>query len=93
MWPEIALVQLGAGMDVAGRGYDTFTEKQREAVIAAFPRETNFKHGIIDAFYEGMKHRPSTTFGTFNDDMLAFKDPTFERIDICRAILGSNWSG
>ncbi len=26
MRPEIALVQLGAGMDVAGRGYDTFTE-------------------------------------------------------------------
>jgi len=93
MRPEIALVQAGAGMDVAGRGYDTFTQAQREAVVVAFPREPDFKHGIIDAFYDGMKHRPDTTFGTFNDDVLAFKDPDFERIDVCRAILVSQWAG
>jgi hypothetical protein len=91
MRPEIALVQAGAGMDVAGRGYDQFTDAQREAVIAAFPREADFKHGIIDAFYQGMKHRPDSTFGTFNDDVLAFKDPHFRRIDMCSIILGSNW--
>ncbi|MDL2400188.1 HD domain-containing protein [Rhizobium mayense] len=91
MRPEIALVQAGAGMDVAGRGYDQFTEAQREAVIAAFPREVQFKHGIIDAFYEGMKHRPDSTFGTFNDDVLAFKDPQFRRIDMCSIILASSW--
>jgi hypothetical protein len=92
MRPEIALVQAGAGMDVAGRGYDKFTAAQREAVIAAFPRETDFKHGIIDAFYRGMKHRPGSTFGTFNDDVLAFKDPHFRRIDICSVILASSWN-
>jgi HD domain len=91
MRPEIALVQAGAGMDVAGLGYDQFTEAQLEAVTAAFPRETDFKHGIIDAFYQGMKHRPDSTFGTFNDDVLAFKDPDFRRIDICSVILASNW--
>jgi len=91
MCPEIALVQAGAGMDVTGRGYDQFTDAQREAVIAAFPRETDFKHGIIDAFYQGMKHRPDSTFGTFNDDVLAFKDPDFRRIDMCSIILASNW--
>ena len=93
MRPEIALVQAGAGMDVAGRGYDRFTDAQRESVIAAFPREAAFKHGIIDAFYQGMKHRPGSTFGTFNDDVLAFKDPGFRRIDMCTIILGSNWKG
>jgi hypothetical protein len=93
MRPEIALVQVGAGMDVAGRGYDEFTDAQREAVIAAFPREADFKHGIIDAFYQGMKHRPNSTFGTFNDDVLAFKDPDFRRIDMCSIILGSRWAG
>ena len=92
MRPEIALVQAGAGMDVAGRGYDNFTDAQREAVIAAFPREADFKHGIIDAFYRGMKHRPGSTFGTFNDDVLAFKDPHFRRIDICSVILASSWN-
>jgi hypothetical protein len=93
MRPEIALVQAGAGMDVAGRGYDQFTDTQREAVVAAFPRETDFKHGIIDAFYQGMKNRPDSTFGTFNDDVLAFKDPHFRRIDMCSIILASKWNG
>lgn len=93
MRPEIALVQAGAGMDVAGRGYEQFTEAQREAVIAAFPRESDFKHEIIDAFYQGMRHRPDSTFGTFNDDVLAFKDSSFRRVDICTVILASSWNG
>jgi hypothetical protein len=91
MRPEIALVQAGAGMDVAGRGYDQYTDAEREAVVAAFPRGHDFKHGIIDAFYQGMKHRPDTTFGTFNDDVLAFKDPNFRRIDMCSIVLFSKW--
>ncbi|MBY5618914.1 HD domain-containing protein [Rhizobium leguminosarum] len=92
MRPEIALVQAGAGMDVAGRGYDQFSDVEREAVISAFPREEDFKRGIIDAFYEGMKHRPHSTFGTFNDDVLAFKDPAFQRADMCSVILTSKWA-
>ena len=91
MDPEIALLQSGAGMDVAGRGYDQFTDEERQAVVQAFPREDDFKYGIIDAFYHGMKHRPHTTFGTFNDDVLAFKDGEFQRIDICSVILDSCW--
>src|SRR6201999_4326524 len=39
MRPEIALLQAGAGMDVAGRGYHDVTDAQREAVVASFPRE------------------------------------------------------
>jgi len=77
---------------VAGRGYDQFTDAQREAVVAAFPREADFSHGIIDAFYKGMQHRPDSTFGTFNDDVLAFKDPQFRRIDMCSIILASSWN-
>jgi len=93
MRPEIALVQAGAGMDVAGRGYDEFTDAEREAVLAAFPREADFKSGIIDAFYQGMKHRPHSTVGTFNDDFLALKDPHFHRVDMCTVIHASKWRG
>ena len=92
MRPEIALVQAGAGIDVAGRGFDQFTDVQRAAVIAAFPREADFEQGIIDAFYQGMKHRPDSTFGTFNDDVLAFRDPHFRRVDTCAVILASPWN-
>jgi len=93
MRPEVALVQAGAGMDVASRGYDQFTEDERKAVLAAFPREANFKTAIIDAFYQGMKHRPDSTIGTFNDDFLAYKDAKFRRADICAAIFASKWQG
>jgi hypothetical protein len=89
---EIALVQAGAGMDVAGRGYDHFTDEQRDAVVAAHPRGNDFKHEIIDAFYDGMKHRPDSTFGTFNDDVLAYKDPSFRRGNLCSSILSSRWA-
>ena len=92
MHPEIALVQAGAGMDVVGRAYDQFTESQREAVIAAYPRGGDFKRGMIEAFYQGMKHRPDSTFGTFNDDVLAFKDPNFQRMNLCSAIFSSPWT-
>jgi hypothetical protein len=92
MHPEIALVQAGAGMDVAGRGYENFTDEQREAVVAAYPRGADFEREIIEAFYRGMKHRPDSTYGTFNDDILAFKDPTFERGNFCGIILRSPWA-
>lgn len=91
MHAEIALVQAGAGMDVAGRGFEQFSPQQRDAVVAAYPRETNFAHKMIDEFYHGMKHRPASTFGTFNDDFLAFKDRDFKRTDLCSIILCSQW--
>ncbi|CAG9229714.1 Metal-dependent phosphohydrolase [Paraburkholderia sabiae] len=91
MHGEIALVQAGAGMDVAGRGFDAFTEEQRAAVVAGFPRGADFAGKMIDAFHDGMKHRPGTTFGTFNDDFLAYKDPSFERVNLCSIILNSRW--
>ncbi|MFL5813768.1 MAG: HD domain-containing protein [Bdellovibrionia bacterium] len=91
MHPEIFLVQAGAGMDMVGRGYADFTEQEREAVIAACPRSHDFAHEVIDTFYQGLKQRPASTFGTFNDDFLAFKDPSFQRADICSIILCSPW--
>lgn len=93
MGGEIALLHAGTAMDVAGRGHGQFPEDQRKAVLAKYPREAGFEYAVIDLFYEGLKHRPQTTYGTFNDDFLAFKDPTFERADLCRMILHSPWTG
>jgi hypothetical protein len=89
--PEVALVTAGVEMDVLGFAYDRFTPAQRDAVIEAHPRGADFKNDIIGAFYAGMKHRPDSTFGTVNDDVLAFKDPHFQRTDFCKVILGSAW--
>jgi hypothetical protein len=90
--PEVALVTAGVEMDVLGIAYDQFTREQREDVVAAYPRGLHFKNDIIDAFYAGMKHRPDSTFGTVNDDVLAFKDPSFVRTDFCKVIRSSSWA-
>ena len=90
--PEASLLHVAAGMDVAGRSYDQITDEQREAVIAAYPRDEQFKERIIDTFYEGLKGRPATTFGTFNDDFIACKEPGFQRVDICSVIRQSAWA-
>ena len=60
-------------------------------MVAAHPRGNHFKKNIIDAFYHGMEHRPDSTFGTVNDDVLAYKNPKFERADFCKIILNSTW--
>ena len=91
--PEVALVTSGVEMDVLGIAYGQFTQEQREAVVAAHARGADFKNRIIDAFHKGMKHRPDSTFGTVNDDVLALKEPGFQRTDFCKVILGSAWAG
>jgi hypothetical protein len=90
--PEVALVTSGVEMDVLGIAYEQFTDAQREAVVAAHPRGGDFKNNIIQAFYDGMKHRPNTTFGTVNDDVLALKDKRFRPTNFCTVILGSAWT-
>ncbi|CAB3749376.1 HD domain-containing protein [Paraburkholderia humisilvae] len=89
--PVVQLVTAGVEMDVLGFAYDEFTEEARQQVVAAYPRAPNFKEQIIGAFYDGMKHRPDSTFGTVNDDVLALKDPTFRRLNFCSIILGNAW--
>jgi hypothetical protein len=61
-------------------------------VVAAHPRGDDFKNNIIQAFYDGMKHRPNSTFGTVNDDVLALKDKRFHPTNFCSVILNSAWA-
>lgn len=88
--PEVALVTAGVVMDVVGLGFSEFTPEQREQVIAAYPRGSHFKENIIQAFADGTKHRPETTFGTMNADFLELKDPTYKRINFCNVILNQS---
>ncbi|MDR5828742.1 HD domain-containing protein [Caballeronia sp. LP006] len=90
--PVVALVTAGVEMDVLGLAYDEFTADQRRLVVAAHPREANFKEGIIDAFAQGTIKKPETTFGNVKADVLALKDPNYKRLNFCSIILGSAWS-
>jgi hypothetical protein len=93
MHPVVALVTAGVEMDVLGIDYASFTDADRNAVVEAFPRSTHFKEDILQAFYDGIKHRPETTFGNVKADVLADKDPRFERGNFCSVIRNSSWRG
>jgi HD domain len=93
MHPVVALVTAGVEMDVLGIDYSSFTDSDRNAVVQAFPRTVHFKEDILQAFYDGIKHKPETTFGNVKADVLADKDPGFHRGNFCSVIRNSSWRG
>ncbi|WP_068186999.1 HD domain-containing protein [Mycobacterium sp. UM_CSW] len=88
--PEIALVTAGVETDVLGIGRGDLPTEAVATVTAAHPRP-DFKRQILRSFTDGMKHRPRTTFGTMNADVLAHYEPSFVRDDFVEIILGSSW--
>jgi hypothetical protein len=93
MHPVVALVTAGVEMDVLGLSYSEYSDAERVAVVDAHPRAADFKEDIIQAFYEGIKHKPDTTFGNVKADVLADKDQHFTRGNFCSVIRGSAWRG
>jgi hypothetical protein len=93
MHPVVALVTAGVEMDVLGIDYSSFTDSDRNAVVKAFPRTIHFKEDILQAFYDGIKHKPETTFGNVKADVLADKDPGYHRGNFCSVIRNSSWRG
>lgn len=91
MEPEVALVTAGVEYDVLGIGYHDLTEADRAAVVALHPRP-DFKQRILEAFTEGIRPKPETTFGNVKADVLAHYVPGFERGDFVRTILDSPWA-
>ena len=88
--PEIALVTAGVETDVLGIGRDDLPDDVRNAVVAAHPRP-DFKRRILLAFADGNRHRPRSTFGNVNADVLAHFDPTFVRDDFVEIIANNGW--
>lgn len=88
--PEIALVTAGVETDVLGIGRDDLSAEVLAAVTAAHPRP-DFKRQILQAFTDGNKHRPRSTFGNVNADVLEHYDPSFVRDDFVQIILDNGW--
>lgn len=91
MDPVIALLTAGVEMDVLGINYEGYRVEDRERVIGAYPRTPHFKEDIINAFYEGIKDKPQTTFGNVKADVIADKQPDFDKGNFCSIIRGSHW--
>jgi hypothetical protein len=90
--PLAELLAQAANMDLVAAGYDDFAPAERSAVEAAFPRQTGFAEGFLQALYDGLKHRPETTQGTGLADVVAYKDPAFRRRDFSALVRTSRWT-
>ncbi|KAA0124973.1 HD domain-containing protein [Methylobacterium sp. P1-11] len=93
MHPVVALVTAGVEMDVLGLTYGRYSDVEREAVVSAYPRTPDFKEDIIQAFYDGIRHKPDTTFGNVKADVIADKEPGFRKGNFCSVIRASRWPG
>ena len=91
MHPVIALITAGVEMDVLGLAYKEYGDAERDAVVHAYPRSDRFKEDIIQAFYDGIEHKPETTFGNVKADVIADKEPHFHRGNFCSVIRRSAW--
>ncbi|GAA1347781.1 HD domain-containing protein [Arthrobacter roseus] len=91
MDPEIALVTAGVETDVLGIGYRDLDRADLDAVTAVHPRP-DFKKRILAAFTDGNQHRPETTFGNVNADVLDAFCPGFQRTNFVDLIQNSDWA-
>ena len=80
--------------DRAGRALASRLERpgDRHAVLAAYPR-IDFKRGIVQAFSDGFAHKPVTTFGTMNSDVLERTLPGYRRPNFCDLIAANPLGG
>ena len=79
-----------------GRSRNYLSRIQRRTARGSrrcLPRPEHFKEDIIQAFYDGIKHKPETTFGNVKADVLVDKDTNFRRGNFCNVIRGSLWNG
>jgi len=93
MHPVIALVTAGVEMDVLGLTYKEYSIAERDTIVRTHPRSEHFKEDIIQAFYDGIKHKPATTFGNVKADVIADKEPAFKPGNFCSIIRHSAWPG
>jgi len=93
MHPVVALLTAGVEMDVLGLAYTEYSDVERRVILKTHPRTEHFEEEIIQTFYEGIRHKPDTTFGNVKADVIADKEPHFHRGNFCEVIRGSAWRG
>lgn len=90
MGPEIAATNYGVLTDAVGWGLDRLAGDQVDEIVAAHPRG-EFKKEFLQAFLDGLKNRPDTTYGTVNADILEHYVPGFHRTSMVERILDAPW--
>lgn len=90
---SLLAASLAAGIraDLFGDDGAALSRESEQEIFDTFPRGEKFKERFIDAIGQGIAHRPSSTFGSVNGDILERLDPDFCRINYCGLILGAKW--
>ncbi len=88
--PEIAATTYGVLTDAIGWGMDRLEGDQMDEIVAAHPRG-DFKKEFLQAFLDGLKDRPDTTYGTMNADILEHFVPGFRRVSMVERINNAAW--
>jgi hypothetical protein len=91
MGPEIAVTNFGVLVDALGLWLDAFDSEKIAEITAAHPRG-DFKNGFLQGLRDGLAHRPDTTHGTINADVLEHFVPGFQRGSMVDRIIGSPWA-
>jgi hypothetical protein len=90
MEPEVAATNYGVLTDAVGWGVDRLDAQELDEIVAAHPRG-DFKKEFLQAFVDGLKDRPETTYGTVNADVLEHFVPGFRRTSMVERILDAPW--
>jgi HD domain len=88
MRPEVALLYSGVGLDVLGKGLEQFPADLRQEIVARFPRK-NFKQEFLRAYFAGFGHKPGTTYGTVNADVVERFLPSYKSPNACDLMTAS----
>jgi hypothetical protein len=92
MAPVIAATNLGVLTDVVGLGLEDLDPGLVEEVVARHPRG-DFKTEFPLAYFEGQRHRPDTTYGTVNADVIEHFMPEYRPTNMVERIHSSAWAG
>jgi hypothetical protein len=90
MGPEIAATHYGVLTDIFGWALHILDPGQVDEITAVHPRG-DFKKEFLQAFVDGIKHRPNTAHGTVSADVLEHFVPDFHRSTMVERITGSPW--
>ncbi|MDH6514298.1 hypothetical protein M2164_000775 [Streptomyces sp. SAI-208] len=90
MEPEVAATNYGVLTDAIGWGLEELERDRTDEIVAAHPRG-DFKKEFLQAFVDGLKDRPDTTYGTVNADVLEHFVPGYRRTSMVERVLEAPW--
>ncbi|KQW03880.1 diguanylate cyclase [Streptomyces sp. Root369] len=90
MEPEVAATNYGVLTDAIGWGMDRLEVDRMDEIVAVHPRG-DFKKEFLQAFVDGLKNRPDTTYGTVNADILEHFVPGFRRTSMVERVIDAPW--